>query len=294
MSPNTRSPAIQVDRLIHNTAPGFFMEHMRAQTFDATHDWPHRHDFQEILWVQAGMGRHSVDGVVATLTPRTLAVIVKGQVHNFLAADALTAYLLRFTDDFLFDPGQTQTARDLILRPMRGQHSLHVPTAEAAAFDALCDLLAAENLQTGAFGRTAALRHLLHTLLLKIERLNRLAAADGEVEHTPGYTLYHAFVALLEQHYAAHHDVQFYADALAVTPARLLRLLQDVTGRSAKRLIFDRLLLEAQRLLQFTPLTIKEIAYTLGFSDQFHFSKVFKRATGQTPQAYRDQRQKPT
>jgi AraC family transcriptional activator of pobA len=290
MNPATKPAAIQVDRLTHHTAPGFFMERMVEQTFDATHDWPHRHDFQEILWVQAGMGRHSVDGVIATLTPRTLAVIVKGQVHNFLEAQTLTAYLFRFTDDFLFDPDHAQAERDLILRPVRGQHSLHVPGAEAGEFDALCTLLAEENLQAGAFGRYAVLRHLLHALLIKIERLNRLAAADGEVEHTPGYTLYHAFVTLLEQHYTAHHDVQFYAAALGVTPARLLRLLQEVTGRPAKRLILERLLLEAQRLLQFTPLTIKEIAHTLGFADQFHFSKVFKRETGLTPQTYRSRR----
>ena len=61
MTPHPRPAAIQVDRLIHNTAPSFFMERIVEQSFGATHDWPHRHDFQEILWVQAGMGRHSVD-----------------------------------------------------------------------------------------------------------------------------------------------------------------------------------------------------------------------------------------
>ena len=188
-------------------------------------------------------------------------------------------------DDFLHEPGTSEADPATCFRALRGQRGLHVPAAEAAEFDVLCALLAGETVQAGAFGKTAVLRHLLHALLIKIERLNRLASADGEVETAAGYTLYHAFIVLLEQHYALHHDVQFYADALAVTPARLSRLLQQVTGRSAKRLILERVQLEAQRLLQFTPLAVKEIADALGYADPFHFSKVFKQETGLTPRA---------
>lgn len=292
MRPTISPHGIQIDRLAYDSAPSFFMEHIVDRTFGATFDWPHRHDFQEILWVQAGRGVHSVDGISATLTPHTLAVIVKGQVHNFLEAHGFTAYVFRFTDDFLYATASSESDHATLIRALRGQRGLHVPASEAAEFDALCTLLAGETVQAGAFGKTAVLRHLLHALLIKIERLNRLASAAGEVETAAGYTLYHAFIVLLEQHYTLHHDVRFYADGLAVSPARLSRLLQQVTGRPAKRLILERVQLEAQRLLQFTPLAVKEIADALGYTDPFHFSKVFKQEIGLTPQGYRDERQK--
>jgi AraC family transcriptional activator of pobA len=46
-------------------------------------------------------------------------------------------------------------------------------------------------------------------------------------------------------------------------------------------------LLEAARLLRFSDLTIKEIAARLGFSDQFAFSKAFKRQRGESPLDFR-------
>jgi AraC family transcriptional regulator, transcriptional activator of pobA len=99
---------------------------------------------------------------------------------------------------------------------------------------------------------------------------------------------------LLEQHFADRHDVQYYADALHMSPANLSRQLQALLGKTTKQLIDERIVLEARRLLQYTPQSVGEIAYALGYSDQFHLSKTFKRLIGVSPQEYREQRQKTT
>ena len=66
------------------------------------------------------------------------------------------------------------------------------------------------------------------------------------------------------------------------------RILTKLTGRSTKQLILDRVLLEAARLLRFSDLSVKEIADRLGFSDQFAFSKAFKRQRGEAPLDFRN------
>jgi AraC family transcriptional activator of pobA len=286
-----RSIPIHIDRLEAGETPTFLIERFVDNRIDGRFERPHRHDFQEILWIQAGRGTHRVDGLTGILGPQTLALIVKGQVHNFVEASGFTGYLIRFADDFLHDPQGATWDHTALFHAMRGTHALHVPRTEADEIDAFCALMAGEAAQTGAFGKAALLRHLLHALLIKIERLNRLAPSDGELESAAGYALYRAFTGLLEQHFPAHHDVQYYADTLAVSAPRLSRVLQEVTGMPAKRLIMQRILLEGQRLLQFTPLTVGEIADTLGYADQFHFSKLFKQQTGITPQRYREARQ---
>lgn len=283
--------AIQVDQLDQASSSTFFIEHFADRTIDGRFEQPHRHDFQELLWTQAGRGTHRVDGVLGTLGPQTLALIVKGQVHSFVEAAGFTGYLIRFADEFLHDPQGASWDHATLFHAMRGTHALHVPRAEADEIDAFCRLMASEAAQA-ALGSAAVIRHLLHALLIKVERLNRLASRDGELEGAEGYALYRGFAGLLEAHFTAHHDVQFYADALAVGPARLSRLLQQVTGKPAKRLIQERILLEGQRLLQFTPLSVKEIADSLGYADQFQFSKLFKQQAGLTPQEYRVHRQK--
>ena len=53
----------------------------------------------------------------------------------------------------------------------------------------------------------------------------------------------------------------------------------------------QRLIEETQRELLFTPGSIKEVAFRLGFSDPAYFSRFFSRQTGMTPGAWREQEQ---
>lgn len=48
-----------------------------------------------------GHGRHTIDGQPADLTPLSVSLIAKGQVHRFEYSSDLSLYLVRFTDDFL-------------------------------------------------------------------------------------------------------------------------------------------------------------------------------------------------
>ncbi len=86
-----------------------------------------------------------------------------------------------------------------------------------------------------------------------------------------------------------HHDVLYYANALNLTPLQLSRLLQQMIGKPTKRIILERILLEARRYLQFSELSVKEISVLLGYRDPFHFSKVFKQEIGVSPYTYRAQ-----
>ena len=78
-----------------------------------------------------------------------------------------------------------------------------------------------------------------------------------------------------------------YARNLAVTPTHLSRVTRAATGLSASRLIEERIIREARRNLVYTNLPISTIAYELGYDDPAYFSRVFSRATGMSPRAFR-------
>ena len=92
---------------------------------------------------------------------------------------------------------------------------------------------------------------------------------------------------VLERDFARHHDAVHYADALAVPQAALSKTLVQVTGRTTKEHVTDRRLLEAARLLRFTTLSVGEIAYRAGYTDQLYFSRAFRRRYGAAPTDYR-------
>jgi AraC family transcriptional regulator, transcriptional activator of pobA len=64
--------------------------------------------------------------------------------------------------------------------------------------------------------------------------------------------------------------------------------VKSISGKSAKEVISQVLLLEAKSLLKQTAIPIKEIAFHLNFQDYSHFTKFFKDATGRTPADFRD------
>jgi AraC family transcriptional activator of pobA len=163
-----------------------------------------------------------------------------------------------------------------------------VPPGEAGRLDAIFDAVHAE-LRRPPDGLTADVeRHFISVLLLWLERwydgsrTERRDADDADVQ------LQRRFAERLEADFAAHHDAAHYADALAVPAAALSRALTDVTGRSTKELIVDRVMLEAARLLRYTEQTVGEIAHRVGFADPLYFSRAFKRRFGEAPLAYRE------
>jgi AraC family transcriptional activator of pobA len=105
----------------------------------------------------------------------------------------------------------------------------------------------------------------------------------GSVEQT----LVRRYKQLLSQHFLAWRTVRNYADALAVTPDHLTRVVRQATGFTASELLQQMVVLEAKAQLRHTTKTMAEIAHLLHFADPSHFSKFMRKATGLTPQQYR-------
>ena len=79
-------------------------------------------------------------------------------------------------------------------------------------------------------------------------------------------------------------DVDSIASTLCMSPSQLRRKVQAITGKPPVAYILQIRLSNAQRLLDKNPeLTMSEVAYRCGFSDQSHFSHAFQKAFGMSP-----------
>jgi AraC family transcriptional regulator, transcriptional activator of pobA len=92
----------------------------------------------------------------------------------------------------------------------------------------------------------------------------------------------------IEVHFREKHTPSEYADLLNISPKALGKLTKNHFNKTLTFLIADRIIIEAKRELYLTSKPIKEIAFDLGFSDEYYFSRFFKNNTDVSPQGYRE------
>ncbi len=124
----------------------------------------------------------------------------------------------------------------------------------------------------------------------KLQPLSAISSAQNASERIASL-----FTELLERQFPLEpqhsriglRSAKDFADRLAVHVNHLNKALKEITGQTTSQLIGKRLLQEAKILLKQTDSTIAEIAFTLGFDDQAHFSTFFKKHTAYSPSAFR-------
>ena len=84
------------------------------------------------------------------------------------------------------------------------------------------------------------------------------------------------------------HDISIddVAKSVGVSRSHLYRVFMLNVGKSPIDYLTDYRINEACKLLRAGNLSIAEVAVSVGFFDQFYFSRVFKRAKGVPPSKY--------
>lgn len=91
----------------------------------------------------------------------------------------------------------------------------------------------------------------------------------------------------IEQRFAAELSVQQIAEELELTPGYLSALMKRNTGKNFTEYVTHIRIKRAKAMLRETNDKIYSIALRTGFSDQYYFSRIFKRITGVTPGDWR-------
>jgi mannose-6-phosphate isomerase-like protein (cupin superfamily) len=80
---------------------------------------PHRHSYQEIIWVRQGSAEHLLDGDIIEYPAQTLLIVPKGRVHQFIPSTDCLGCAIRFKEEFL--PNQSH----LLFSQFSGHTALH-------------------------------------------------------------------------------------------------------------------------------------------------------------------------
>jgi AraC-like DNA-binding protein len=109
---------------------------------------------------------------------------------------------------------------------------------------------------------------------------------DGAPDSSPQPWL-QTLRAELDTRFGEHVDVAALADRTGVHPVHLARAFRKAYKVTVGDYVHRKRIQQACRMLRGTADSIAAIAEDLGYTDQSHFSRVFRSITGTTPAKYR-------
>ncbi len=244
---------------------------------------PHRLGFFAILIITGGEVNHMVDFRKHTLRSQDVMVISQGQIHAFDESKDYKGYLVLFTEEFMqkFIAQSTIARIHHLYNYFLHQEKIHNP--DHSLF--LLDIFKREL----AFDASPSLSNILGAVLgiylLKLcDENNRSKPLVIDNKHLEAFN---AFKGLVEKNYSATREAKVYAHELSISYKHLNEVCKEVVKSTAKAFIDRYVVLEAKRMLVTTQLSVKEIAFALGFDEPTNFLKYFKKHTSRTPLEFR-------
>ena len=246
-------------------------------------DEPHRHDYYTVLIVKKAKGVHKIDFNIYEFSNKQIFFVAPGQVHQVNTTEKPTGFAMTFSNQFLVKNSIPLSFIDnLNLFQNYGQSPPIMPNKQQfETIEHYANQIFELNI-SNANMRCLSISAFLKLLLIECNNVCCINPIEMDVD-TNGYNLIRAFKKAVEKDYKKEHSTTYYANILYVSPDHLNRTFKAKTGKTAKEYIQSRIITEAKRLLYFSNLTNKEIAYELGFSEPANFSAFFKRHTQSSP-----------
>lgn len=248
----------------------------------------HRETFYCIILVTGGCEEVTVNGHTRLARAGDVICSRPGEVWHWQPDPKLEGIVLIFEEPFLLsffsDPHFLD--RFAYLRADRTSPFLHFDETLHERFRLLLMQMKSE-IDDSAEKDQHILRAMLYEALVLLDRAEKIADDGRPMSDVSTSRYIDGFVRLVEAEYMMRHEVEYYADKLCITPNYLNKIVRQSLGTTAKAYIHQKLFAEAQRLLSYTILSVKEIAEWLHFDSASHFVRFFRKHSDTTPLRYR-------
>jgi AraC family transcriptional activator of pobA len=244
---------------------------------------PHRHDFYYCVLLEKGIIELEVDFRKFQLTGPSIFLSYPGQIHSILSSSKQQGWFLAF------DPAWLPESLKNILDQCLSEVMLATLLDEKAmAFSSFITYLNNVYHDTSELFREPVIRSLVTSLVYQLassyfamEQFNLNSHPARSIEITK------FFKQILRNHFKSLRKPSDYAAKMNVSLSHLNDTVRSVTGFSVTSHIQKEIMLEAQRLLSYSSLSVKEIADALGFEDESYFNRLFSKVVGVSPGAFR-------
>lgn len=260
---------------------GIYAKTLCAGTPDRVVDYVHRDNYCVFGFIESGRCRVNVDFNEMELRGGELFCVMPRQVH--FAADAGDARAsLLLVDEALIAPSVGRLLAEYALMPA----PLRAAEGQCRELKSLFSMILGRVEEAGDGLSKSLLQHLACAVVGMIAGIVAKREPCWAVNGRH-LEIVLALRALLAAQERISRDISGYAERLCLSATYLNEAVRSVTGMSAGRYVQHEIVLQAKRMLVYTPLSVKQIAERLGMDDPAGFTRMFTRAAAMSPTAFR-------
>lgn len=242
---------------------------------------PHRDDYYMFLIQRKGNLLLELDFNEVVLSDSSLCFIAPGQVHRYINCQNCEGWFIFVGHELI-----SSQYRELFDTYLNIKQAVAV-AGDDAAFK-LVPLMEEMDRQKSIPLQKTLINSLVDALSGLVASRIIQSQNSSIIIGGQKYNTVVRFKQLIHAKYKELKQVNVYASLLNITPLYLNELTKEITGFPASYWINQEILLECKRLLYYTTLDVKQIAYELGFEDHAYFSRFFKKNTGVTASGFRN------
>lgn len=246
------------------------LENGHPENFDDVH----RHNFFEIIWFEKTSSESIlyIDFEKYSVSDHSICVLLPGQVFKMNLKEE-KGHVLAISKEIFEEICLTES---LQLKPI-APFIINKENIENCRL--LITILSKEYLGKS---RNNFIKAILRALILLLtDKLCLQKSKNIDLQRIEFLT------DLINENYTSQKETDFYAESLNITTHHLNHIVRKLRGTTVKKLVSQRIVLEAKRELSYGQKSIKEIAYQLGFTDSSYFSRLFKKQTGFSPEIFK-------
>lgn len=251
--------------------------------------YPYRSDHFTIVLVTEGNASLKLNLIDYIIEKHNLLIVSPNDVRQFIQISPDCTFIgTGFTQDFLLHSGlhrKNIDAFDFFSSQAKPVVQLDENNAQVL-FQLFSILYKKTTSKEEVFFKDEFIYHGFSALIFEIASAFR-KSNTVHLKITRKEDLAIRFMKLLPLHFRQERSLQYYAGMLYISPKYLTQTIKEITGKTAGEFIDEIVTMEAKVLLNDFSKSIGQVAEELHFSDQFYFSKFFKKHSGLNPSGYR-------
>jgi len=249
-----------------------------------------RNNYYSLIWVKEGSGKLKTNFSEYRFEENTLFSFAPYQPFMLSSALVKGVAIYFHSDFFCIHKHQTEvTCNGVLFNNIYQTPFFQVDETLEGTLDKVIEQIKAE-IQRPGLAQYELLISLMKIFLISASRTKAQQQPDS-IPSTTGAkepVMLQNLKEAIEKDFRSKHTPQDYAIQLNISPNALAKITKAHFNKTLTNLIAERIIIEAKRELYLTNKSVKEVAYELGYEDEYYFSRFFKKNVNISPQAYRE------